>query len=147
MIRLILLLILLGGTAQAQTPMSGEEFDAYTRGKTLTFMESGQAYGIEQYLPGRRVTWAFDNGECQNGYWFEPEPAVICFLYEGTVNGEQCWNFFKTDTGLRAKFLGSEDGRELYEARRSRLPMLCLGLAFSASHLLPRVGVFGKKFG
>ncbi len=132
MLRMIAFLLLMAGAGWAQTPMNGDEFDAYTRGKTLTFMESGQAYGIEQYLAGRRVTWAFDNGECQYGSWSEPEPGMICFIYEGSDAGEQCWNFFETETGLRAKFVGATDGRELYEARRSRLPLLCLG---------PEVGV------
>ncbi len=132
MIRLLIFLSLLGLPAWAQPPMSGDEFDAYTKGNTLTFLENGQPYGIEQYLDRRRVTWAFDNGECQQGYWFEPEPAKICFVYEGSDGGENCWNFFRTDTGLRAMFLGALEGEPLYEARRSRLPMLCLG---------PEVGV------
>lgn len=137
MLRLLILLILANaGTltpAVAQQAMTGAEFDAYTRGKTLTYYESGRPYGIEQYLGGKRVTWAFDDGECQKGTWVEPEPALICFTYENTA-GEQCWNFFQTDTGLRATFVGGAqaDGPTLYEARRSRYPLLCLG---------PEVGV------
>ncbi len=132
MLRFIVFLMFFSVTAQAQPAMTGEEFDTYTKGKTLTFMENGQAYGIEQYLPGRRVTWAFDNGDCQNGHWNEPETGMICFIYEDSDAGQQCWNFFRTDSGLRAKFIGATDGRELYEAQRSRLPLLCLG---------PEVGV------
>ncbi len=132
MIRIILLLVLLGTPAGAQTAMTGDEFDAYTIGKTLTFMENGQAYGIEQYLPGRRVTWAFDNGACQKGRWFEAEPTTICFIYDKIPNQSQCWKFFKSETGILARFIGETGGRELYEARRSRLPLLCLG---------PEVGV------
>ncbi|MEE9388030.1 MAG: hypothetical protein V3U96_05440 [Paracoccaceae bacterium] len=132
MFRIIAFLMLLSQAAAAQSAMSGDEFDAYTLGKTLTFMENGQAYGVEQYLPGRRVTWAFDNGDCKTGRWNEPETGMICFSYEGSDEGAQCWNFFRIETGLRAKFLGVTDGRELYEARRSLSPMLCLG---------PQVGV------
>lgn len=132
--RLIILLVFLAGAAQAQAqvPMGGEEFDAYTRGQTLTFIENGQAYGIEQYLSGRRVIWAFENGACLDGYWSEPAPGVICFVYQGSGGDQQCWNFFQTDTGLLAKFIGAADGQQLYEARRSRRPLLCLG---------PEVGV------
>ncbi len=132
MLRLIVFLMFTSTAAQSQSAMSGEEFDTYTLGNTLTFMENGQAYGIEQYLPGRQVTWAFDNGDCQKGHWFEPEAGMICFVYLGSDAGQQCWNFFRTDTGLRAKFIGATNGRELYEAQRSRLPLLCLG---------PQVGV------
>ena len=129
---LAVLFWVMAGAAWAQTPMTGDEFETYTRGKTLTFMESGQAYGIEQYLPGRQVRWAFDNDECQDGHWFEADPALICFVYDGSDAGPQCWNFFRTDKGLRARFMGTTDGRELYEARASRAPLLCLG---------PEVGV------
>ncbi len=134
--RLLFLLLLFAGAptvAAAQQAMTGTEFDAYTRGKTLTYSESGQTYGIEQYLGGKRVTWAFDDGECLKGEWYEPEPALICFLYENTPD-PQCWQFFQTATGLRATFIGDSDiqGPTLYEARRSRYPLLCLG---------PEVGV------
>jgi hypothetical protein len=137
MFRLLILLILFSAgaltPARAQQAMTGAEFDAYTRGKTLTYYESDRPYGIEQYLGGRRVTWAFDDGECQKGTWFEPEPALICFSYENTPD-DQCWNFFQTETGLRATFIGETpgDAPTLYEARRSRYPLLCLG---------PEVGV------
>lgn len=116
----------------AETPLSGAEFDAYTTGKTLTFLENGQAYGIEQYRPGRQVRWAFDDGDCQDGEWYEPETGLICFAYENSPGGPQCWNFFKKDNGLMAKFANEPDGTELYEARQSHAPLICLG---------PEVGV------
>lgn len=125
-------LAIAGAGAQAETPLSGAEFDAYTRGKTLTFTESGQAYGFEEYRPGRRVTWAFADGQCQAGEWYEPEAGLICFVYEEMPDAPQCWQFFATDSGLIARFSTSPDRRELYEARQSRQPLICLG---------PEVGV------
>ena len=132
MVRLLIFLIFFGGSAAAQSAMTGEEFDDYTRDKTLTFLESGQVYGFEQYLSGRRVTWAFADNECKEGYWYEPEPALICFVYEDAENSPQCWNFFETNSGLRAKFFGQEDGRVLYEARNSPEQLQCIG---------PKIGV------
>ncbi len=112
----------------AQSPMSGAEFDAYTRGRTLTYLESGVPYGAEQYLDGRRVIWAFDGNECLKGRWREPEQGLICFDYEKAVpSGPQCWNFFETANGLRAEFAGESDGPDLYETRRSNAPLFCPG--------------------
>ncbi len=39
----------------------------------------------------------------------------------------QCWTFTRGSRGLIAKFLGADDGRELYEAQQSDKPMACLG--------------------
>lgn len=124
---LALALVITGTAAIAEMPLSGAQFDAYTSGKTLTFMEGGQPYGVEQYRPGRRVKWAFDDGDCQDGEWYEPETGLICFIYEGSPNGPQCWNFFKKGNGLMARFASEPDGTELYEARQSPAPLLCLG--------------------
>jgi hypothetical protein len=125
----LLIFGLLTTGAMAETPMSGEAFDAYTRGKTLTYIEDGQAYGIEEYRPGRQVRWAFDGEECRDGYWWEPEDGLICFSYDNAPDAPQCWHFFEGNGGLRAVFADDEPeaGRELYEARPSNRPMICLG--------------------
>lgn len=120
-------LMVCASVAQAETPLSGAEFDAYTRGKTLTYFENGAAYGIEQYLDGNRVRWAFDGDQCQDGSWAEFAPGLICFSYDNAPDVQQCWNFFRTDNGLRAVFADGETPTELYEARQSNAPMLCLG--------------------
>nr|WP_043871911.1 hypothetical protein [Celeribacter indicus] len=110
-------------------PLTGAEFEAYTEGKTLTFAESGQPYGTEQYLPGKRVRWAFDEDTCKDGIWYE-QGENICFLYEdGTP--PQCWQFFMEQDKLRAVFQG-ESGTELYEAWASDGPLSCMG---------PQIGV------
>lgn len=118
--------------AGQEIPLTGAQFDRYTSGKTLMFLESDQAYGIEQYLPGRRVKWAFDDGECQDGEWYEPQTGLICFVYEGAPDEPQCWNFFQKPKGLMARFASDPNGTELYEARQSFQPLHCIG---------PEVGV------
>jgi len=132
MFRLILAFIFTAASAHAQTPLTGDEFETYTKGRTLTYFEGGLAYGIEQYLPDRQVRWAFDGSDCKDGKWWEAEKGLICFTYENTPDNTQCWNFFKSRKGLRAVFMSEPEGRALYEARASRQPMLCLG---------PKVGV------
>lgn len=110
--------------AVAADPLTGADFDAYATGKTLTFAEQGQPYGAEQYLPGNRVKWAFDQDTCMEGIWYEKDQS-ICFVYEdGGV--PQCWQFFADRDKLRAVFQG-DSGTELYEAWTSDAPLSCMG--------------------
>jgi hypothetical protein len=119
---------------QAQSAMTGAEFEAYVTGRTLTFAENGFVYGIEEYLSNRRVRWAFIEDECQEGYWYETQidgGPMICFVYENAPDNHQCWTFFQSARGLKARFMNDPNARELYEVQQSREPMICLG---------PRVG-------
>ena len=109
----------------AETPMTDPEFDAYTQGKTLFFNSGGISYGVEEYLPNRRVRWSFLDGACKEGEWFQRD-TQICFVYEDST-GPQCWTFFKGDAGLRARFEGQSINSDLYETRQSDEPMICLG--------------------
>lgn len=111
--------------AVAQNAMTADEFDAYSRGKTLTYSLSGQVFGAEQYLPNRRVRWAFTGDTCQEGWWYE-EAGLICFVYEqdGTP---QCWKFWKEGNGLRARFNDDPEGTELSEVQQSTAPLICAG--------------------
>ena len=116
--------------AQAQTPLTPEEFEAHTEGRTLTFSANGTAYGVEQYSPGRRVRWSFIDGECREGRWY-PQDDQICFVYEDGT-GPQCWLFYGGTGGLRARVAGDAEGLVLYETRASDDPLICPG---------PKVGV------
>ena len=112
-------------------PMTAAEFEAYTTGKTLTYAHKGATpYGAEAYLPGRRVEWAFDGGECKTGQWFE-DLGLICFVYEDNPTA-QCWSFFQTPQGLTAQFENEENASPLYEIEQSDEPLFCPG---------PQVGV------
>ena len=125
------LFLLAGLGAQAETPMDAESFERYTTGHTLTFTHEGVPYGAEQYLAGRRVIWAFRGEDCEEGVWY-PRDDMICFEYDLNYV-EQCWHFFRGETGLRAIFQGPDGpSTELYEAQRSAEPLLCEG---------PEVGV------
>ncbi|WP_420568029.1 hypothetical protein [Thalassovita sp.] len=120
-----LFLFSLATPALAETPMNGDEFDAYTRDKTFYFAESGQPYGAEEYLPNRRVRWSFLDGRCKDGKWYE-EAGQICFVYEDRPD-PQCWSFFDKPAGLIARFEGVTGGTILYETRQSEQPMMCMG--------------------
>lgn len=122
----VLSLIAAGSAAAAEAPMSAAEFDAYTIGRTLTYADDGVIYGIEEYLPGRRVRWAYLGDQCRDGYWYETG-GEICFVYENAPDDPQCWVFTRQNGRLAARFTGTENGRELYEAQNSPEPLTCLG--------------------
>jgi hypothetical protein len=116
--------------AAAQDLLSAEEFDTYTRGKTLFYGRDGAAYGAEIYHENRRVTWSFLDGLCKKGEWYEAD-GLICFVYEDNPS-PQCWSFARGDNGLIARFEDNPTTTELYEAKDSDEEMICLG---------PKVGV------
>ncbi|MCZ4256109.1 hypothetical protein O4H53_11200 [Sulfitobacter sp. G21635-S1] len=127
---LSLLLALPALPAAAQDLMTAEEFDAYTRGKTLFYGRNGSAYGAEAYHGNRRVEWSFLDGECRAGEWYQ-DGELICFVYEDNPD-PQCWSFSRGTGGLIARFQNDPQTTELYEARDVGEEMLCLG---------PKVGV------
>ena len=132
--RLLLILLAfltsLPQTGRAIEPMGAEEFDRYTQGKTLFYGFDGTAYGVERYLPGRRVIWSFLDGRCQEDIWYE-EAGQICFIYEDNSQ-PQCWSFMLTPEGLNARFQNDPQATELYESGDVDDEMICLG---------PEVGV------
>ena len=127
MFRTLVILCALAATPlAAQSTMSAEAFDNYTRGKTLYYGSGGQAYGVERYLSGRRVIWSFLDGECKEGVWYE-EAGHICFVYEDRPGDPQCWTFQETSRGLVAQFENDPTSTELYEAEDLGEEMLCYG--------------------
>lgn len=126
----LMLLPVAVGAAEPPVPMSGAEFEAYTTGKTLTFSQLGEIYGAEQYLPGRKVRWAFKGDICRDGSWYE-EADQICFVYDYDPT-PQCWHFWRRDGRLTGLFVGDGAGAELSEVTQSPDPLACAG---------PEVGV------
>lgn len=124
----LVLLPVLAGAGEA--PLTAEEFEARTTGRTLTYAVDGEVYGTEQYLPGRRVIWAYEGAECQRGTWSEAG-GQICFLYEGDSE-PACWQFFDEGGRLAARFLGDDVDAALKELAQSPEPLSCPG---------PEVGV------
>ena len=131
MVRYLAILLALSAQAVgAQTALSGAEFDEYTRGKTLFYGFQGKVYGVEQYLPDRRVIWSFLDGQCKKGIWYQREEQ-ICFVYEDRLD-PQCWVFKRSGGGLIARPDGDPQATELYEIEDLGQDMVCLG---------PEVGV------
>jgi len=122
---LAILLFLPAHAVSAQSALSGDEFDSYTRGKTLFYGFQGQVYGVERYLPNRRVIWSFLDGDCKEGVWYE-RGDQICFIYEDRLD-PQCWVFSRSGTGLIAQFEGDPARTELYEAEDIDEEMVCYG--------------------
>ena len=127
---LVILACLTAPLAAAETRMTAEAFDAYTRGKTLFYGFEGQLYGVERYMDGRRVVWSFLDGRCRDGIWYE-ENGQICFVYEDRPD-PQCWSFAQGAGGLIARFENDPTATQLYEAEDIGEDMICYG---------PEVGV------
>ncbi|NRB18117.1 MAG: hypothetical protein HRU33_11260 [Rhodobacteraceae bacterium] len=121
----LVLLPLLPAALSAGEPMTGEAFDRYTLGRTLYYGLDGSPYGVERYLPGRRVLWSFLDGRCETGHWYE-EAGQICFIYQHRSD-PQCWRFSLEPQGLVARFENSPQATELYEVEDLDEEMLCYG--------------------
>ena len=109
--------------AQEPSSMDGAAFDGYVTGSTVTYAHDGRVYGMEQYLPDRKVIWRQIGGECLEGVWFEQD-GHICFDY-GEGAPLQCWTFALNGGGLGARPIEDPAGMWLYEVRKSREPMQC----------------------
>jgi hypothetical protein len=109
----------------AEQPLSAEQFEALSVGRTFFYNSGGTSYGAEQYLPGRRVIWAFTGDDCRKGTWY-PEGKYICFVYEDDLD-PQCWTFFRGAGGLTAQFRDDPVGEPLIAVEESPEPMACMG--------------------
>lgn len=115
----------LATAALAETNLTGAEFEAYATGKTLTYATGGAVYGVEQYLPGRRVRWAFIDDTCRIGHWYEAGEE-ICFVYEHD-SSPQCWTFQLVGGRLTARFMADAPQSVLTEVAQSSEPLACTG--------------------
>lgn len=92
---LVLVLSLLGGTAQAQDALpegpalTASEFDALTRGKRMDTFDPNNLYGIEEFLPGQRSVWRDSQG-CMRATWSQIGDQ-ICFFYDDRPDQPDCW--------------------------------------------------------
>jgi hypothetical protein len=122
---LALLFSALASTGQAETPLTAEEFEAHVTGKTLTYQQFGGYFGIEEYLPGRKVRWSVAPNECQYGSWY-PEGQNICFVYEYSPT-PACWTFWLRGGALVVLSVNGIPGEELHEVGQSTEPLPCPG--------------------
>jgi hypothetical protein len=116
--------------ALAEGTLNAEEFEAHVTGKTLTYDYGAGVLGIEQYLPGRKVRWAFEGDICVNGIWYQQEDQ-ICFVYEND-GVAQCWEFYKEGDVISGTYMGDAAGTFIMEISKTPNPLSCAG---------PEVGV------
>jgi hypothetical protein len=112
----------LGG---AETPLSAEAFEAHVTGKTITYQQYDVIFGIEEYLPDRKVRWSVAPDECQYGSWY-PQGENICFVYDFDPI-PACWTFWLRDGALVSLSVNSAPGAELYEVAADATPLPCPG--------------------
>jgi hypothetical protein len=117
-------------TASADPALTAEAFDALTQGKTMTWSEFGTVYGVEQYLPDRRVRWTILGDICMTGHWY-PQGDAICFQYEDR-DTPACWFIGQQGSTLTA--LDTEDAPDTPPViiEETTEPLPCFG---------PEVGV------
>jgi len=128
--RSLLALCLITTTATADPLLTADEFDALTLGRTMTWAEYGQVYGVEQYLPDRRVRWTVLGDDCKLGHWYADGPA-ICFLYEDNPT-PACWEISLSGSGMKAHDTEDPPGSEQVVIEDTNEAMPCFG---------PEVGV------
>lgn len=106
----------------AAEPLGQKGFSELTKGRTFTFSLDGEFYGAETYLPGNRVIWQRQSGECLPGYWYA-QGKHICFIYEGQPD-PVCWEVYTEENGLRV-VSASGTATELEELSRDAAPLAC----------------------
>ncbi len=120
--------LMLCAPAQAQDAMTGAEFDAYATGKTITFRTTtNPEFGVERYLPGRRVMWSTFDGTCRYGVWFESK-GDICFRYEDDPE-HKCWEISNSANGLRGVYTTRPNTTVIYEVLGRDDPLICNDLS------------------
>lgn len=120
-----LLVGLAASHAMAQDALPADTFEAEVTGKTITYQQFGQLFGVEEYLPDRQVRWSVAENLCQYGTWY-PEGDSICFVYENDPT-PHCWTFWLEAGALAARSANDLPGAELYESDRSDIPLACPG--------------------
>ena len=111
--------------AFAETPLTGAEFGADVTGKTLTYDYGNGILGTEEYLPDRKVRWAFEGDICMYGTWYQDKDQ-ICFVYDSDPT-PQCWLYFLESGKIRGRYMGPGGGWEILESARTTQPLSCAG--------------------
>lgn len=123
---LLFCLLTLPAFGQSDVPMTGAEFDAYSRGKILTYADEGYIYGTEEYLSDRRVRWAFTEDVCQIGHWYDTDDGQICFVYAEEPE-HQCWKFYLRAGELTAQSMNEGSDLRLDQVQQTSAPLSCAG--------------------
>ena len=126
--RSLVLILLLASPAMAQDTMDAADCDAHVTGRTITFRTpDNPSYGIERYLPGRRVMWSSFDGTCQYGVWFESK-GQICFRYEGDPE-HKCWLMYDEPGGMRGVYTTRLPATVIFEDPNRDDPLVCNDLS------------------
>ena len=126
--RSLALMLLLASPAMAQDTMDAAGFEAHVTGRTITFRTpDNPSYGIERYLPGRRVMWSSFDGTCQYGVWFESK-GQICFRYEGDPE-HKCWLMYDEPGGMRGVYTTRLPATVIFEDPNRDDPLVCNDLS------------------
>lgn len=120
--RALLLILMSASALAAETPMTVQEFETWSTGKTLTYSANGEVWGSETHLAGRATLDDGDGDICRRGQW-QPQGDAICFTYEADP-GRYCWRFFRDGDTVVATigygFLASS-----YVVTVSKAPVSC----------------------
>lgn len=125
MVRFLIIFSLVASSAAAEGRLTADAFDALTRGRTVVYSFGGEFHGMERHLGDRRVEWAFADGQCHAGRWYE-DGETICFVYEN-LDGPQCWVFTDAAGGFLATFVDEAGPGSTYSAQVTDAPMTCDG--------------------
>jgi len=118
----------MASSALADERIGAAEFDAHVTDRTITFRtELNPLYGIERYLPGRRVMWSDLSGTCQYGVWFESK-GDICFRYEGDPE-HKCWAIYLENGIMRGVYTTRPPFTEIFEVPEADEPLICNDLS------------------
>ena len=127
---LALVLTLTAPAALAQPAMTPDDFDAWSRGKTLAYSVDGVIFGSEAYFADRQVRDADTGGPCLDGSWFADGNAV-CFVYPAR-DGIHCWTYWRDGESVFAKPVAADPGDPAQRVTVADTPLTCPG---------PEVGV------
>jgi hypothetical protein len=123
--RRLAVLLLAATPALADPSLTAEAFDALTLGRTMTWAEFGQVYGVEQYLPGRRVRWTVLGDNCMTGHWYQAGDQ-ICFQYEDDP-APDCWTITLNGPGMIARYATNPPDAEPVVVEETTERMACFG--------------------
>lgn len=128
--KFIPLMALVATPAAAEGPISAEDYMRRVAGGTFTIRAPGEEpYGIEAYLPDRRVSWGyFETGLCTDGKWEEVQPGVMCYTYEGDPEAS-CWHYYIEPDGFFAQSVderGKVQNDILYLIEETDLTLPCV---------------------
>ncbi|MBL9075439.1 hypothetical protein [Tabrizicola sp.] len=123
--RAFLVLLLSVTPALAEPLVTAEEFDALTLGRTMTWSEFGAVYGVEQYLPGRKVRWTVLGDDCKTGHWYQ-DGTAICFQYEDDI-APDCWEITASGPDLLARYTTNPPEADPVIVTETTEPLACFG--------------------